>query len=331
VIIDLEGERFARAPRLTSRHAGGAYGWLTPHIAEMAASAPSISSRALSLPRDELHFIGLVIALASAPVDLAALARAIGREPRATILASFAPACDARLARLVPKITGRPWRAPTYRRLAMLYAEPHARKVLSHLRAITRRVVLTLWRLPAPYRTRGVLAMIERPRDLSRVLFAIEIVRRVRTDLTDRQIIASLDRADSGYIRDWVEAHYERLPFPAAPTAALSDGRGGVLRPVTTGEELIRWAREFDNCAANRLWRGLTGDTALYRYDVGDRPTAFVELRPVPGVGWAIEEAVGRANAPLAPEDRTALFNTFADAGVPAAPQAYGRGWFDLD
>jgi hypothetical protein len=213
-----------------------------------------------------------------------------------------------------------------------LDAEPQARKALAHLPAITRRAVLTLARLPAPYRTRGVLKMVRDGRDLAPVLFAIEIVRRVRTDLTDRQIITSLERAEPRRIRDWVEAHYERLPFPAAPTGALTDGDGGVLRPATTGAELARWAREFDNCALNRLWDALTGVSALYRYDVAGKRTAFVELKPVPGLGWAIEEAAGPANATLGGKERCRIIEAFAGAGVHAAPQAVStQRYFWLD
>jgi hypothetical protein len=315
------------APLLARRKNGGPYGWLTPHIETMAAANPAIASRVLSLPRDEMHFIALAIALTGedpAPACLRAFAQQIGCAPREAILRDFA-GVDGRMARLCSKLAGRPWRAPTYRRLAALFVEPHARKVLAHLPAITRRSVLTLSRLPAPYRTPGVLRMIGGPKHLSRVLFALEIVRRVRTDLTDRQILASLERARGADIRDWVEAHYERLPFPKAPVATLADGRGAVLRPVATPAELDRLAHEFSNCVDDRRWVALTGGSTLYRFEIDGRAAACVELKPVPGLGWAIEEAEGPGNESLSGEVRERLIALLASAGVAAAPQARSR------
>lgn len=326
-----------RAERSSSplRRAGGPYGWLTPYLAALAARNPSIAARILSLPRDELHFIAMALALMGeardAPESADALAAAIGRDRRESILGALAMGFDPKLARLCGKLAGRPWRAPTYRQLAALWAEPHARKVLAHLPAITRRAVRTLTRLPAPYRKAGVLKMVGRPTDLARVLFAIEIVRRVRTDLTDRQIVASLARADGRYIRDWVEAHYDRLPFPKAPTGVLTDGRGAVLRPVSTGGELKRTALDFDNCLSGRLWDALNGNAAVYRFEIDGKPVACVELKPAPGLGWAINELNGRNNDELHGADRLRIIDLFAASGVVAAPQARSRfSWFDL-
>lgn len=312
---------------------GGPYGWLTPYLAAMAARSPSIASRLLSLPREEVHFIALTLALARDPACAAAsLAETMGRARRAEIFAALTPGFDPRLAKLTGKLAGRVWRPASYRRLAALYAEPHARKALAHLPAVTRRAALTLARLPAPYRTRGVLRMIQRPKDLARVLFAIEIVRRVRTDLTDRQIIASLEKAESDYIRPWVERHYERLPFPAAPTGTLTVGTGGALRPAATGAELVCWGREFDNCASNYVWPALNGASALYRYDVEGRRVAFIELKPVPALGWAINELAGPKNETLEGAERTAIIAAFRQAGVHAAPQVIASHlWFDLE
>jgi len=314
---------------------GGPYGWLTPWLSLMTSANASIASRILSLPRDELHFIALTLALMGEARNdaarLGAFASALGCRRREAILAEAAPDVEARLARLCGKLAGRPWRPATYHRLAALAAEPNARKTLAHARKITRRDVLTLARLPPAYRTSGVLRMVKRPHDLANVLFAIEIVRRVRTDLSDRQILASLERADSEIIRRWVEAHYERLPFPAAPTGPLTDGLGGVLRPVCDGDELRRTGSDYENCVENYLLRSHAGVCAFYRYERANRRVAVIEIRRTPGVGWAIEEIAGPNNEPVSGDDRSRIIQTFAGAGVAAAPQALSRHrWLDL-
>ncbi|MEO1241009.1 MAG: hypothetical protein AAFX54_03800 [Pseudomonadota bacterium] len=306
----------------------GPYGWLTPYLEKIAAHNAGVAARLLRLNRTELHFIALCVALMGDKRDdadhLAAFASGIDRRTRKALFAEFAPAMDARLVRLAGKLGGRPWRARSYQRLAALYAEPHARKTLNHLPHITRWHLIALGRLPAPYRKPGVVRKLKSRRDLSCVLFGIDVVRRIRTDLNDRQIIASLEKSDTSYVRRWVEAHYERLPFPAAPTGALTDGQGGVLRPVTTGAELMRASREFDNCVDTYLWEASTGASVFYRYDIGARAVAIAELKRLPGGYWAVDELLARKNAMITGAVRQTVLAMFKEAGIFAAPQVVG-------
>lgn len=317
--------------------ARGPYGWLTPYVAQLAASNADIAARLLILSREELHFIALVLSLMGDrrhdPHAVADLASALGRTRRQSILGVFLQDADPGLVKLAAKLAGRPWRAPAYVRLASLWGEPHARKVLAHLPTVSRRQATTLAHLPEPYRTRGVLKMIGQRRDLKEVLFAIEVVRRVRLDLTDRQILASLERADGSYIREWVMRHYEHVPFPEAPTGAISVGTCGVLRPIGTYSETCAIAREFDNCLRGSLWRVLKGDACLYRFMPNDgREDAVIELRRAPVIGWALEEAKRPRNARLLGVDREAIFKALRERGVCVAPQAqHAHAWFSFD
>lgn len=325
-------------PVAAPRAAGGPYGWLTPYVAAIAAHNPDVAARALMLSRAELHFIALALSLMGERRDdadhLGAFARALGRTPRRSTLADFAPGADPRLAGLTGRLAGRPWRAPAYLRLAALWAEPHARKTLLHLRRITRRHTLTLARLPAPYRTPGVLRMASRSRALAEIVFAIDVVRRIRTDLTDRQILASLEKAETAHIRDWMLKHYERVPFPPPPTGALHIDGVDAIRPLTSYADLERAAREFNNCIADYLWRIQKGDAYFYRYAPapGGAGVAVVEVKRAPVIGWVVNEALGPGNAPVSGADRAAILAAFRAAGVPAAPQAvHPNAWISLD
>lgn len=330
------------SPPFAIREAGGAYGWLTPYIAGLAAHNDDVRARALAVPRGELHFIALCVSLMGDKRDdadhFAAFARSYGvisRRSQVKIAAELGgidvlPA----LAKLAPALAGDIWRPAGYRRLASLMNEPHARKTLAHLPRVNRRHVIVLSRLPAEYRTRGVLKMIRRRRDLAEVMFAIELVRRIRTDLTDRQIIASLEKAESDYIRGWVLRHYERVPFPAAPVEALHIDGVDALRPLAAYDDLARAAREFDNCIRDYLWRVLRGDAYFYRYapEAGGKGVAIVELRRAPVIGWVVHEALGPNNDPIKGADRAALLAAFRAAGIGAAPQASNPdSWFDLN
>ncbi|WDI30411.1 hypothetical protein PUV54_10620 [Hyphococcus flavus] len=327
---------FTPVTALARREAGGPYGWLTPYIGFIAGHNDDIAARVLHLRRTELHFIALCLSLMGVKRDdadhLAAFSCGLGRRTRKSLLSEFAPEAEPNLARLSGKLAGYVWRAASYQRLAALYAEPHARKTLCHLPHITRWHLIMMLRLPEPYRKLGILRKIKRRRDLSCVLFGLEIVRRVRTDLNDRQIIASLEKSDVGYVRDWVEAHYERLPFPQAPTGALTDGNGGVLRPVATGGELIRTAREYDNCIDTYIWEAASGASVFYRYDAEVQRIAVAELKRLPGVGWAVNDLLAPKNKPVNGVLRKHILMLFKNAGILAAPQVTGSfSRFNLD
>ncbi len=330
---------YAIAPH--PREGGGAYGWMTPYVAAMAAQNPAFAARALYLTRAEAHFIALALAMMGPARDDAdhfgAFARSYGVLSRRTIIESAMTLggveAPSAIVNIVPKLAGRVWRPATYRRLAALMADGNARKTLRHLKRITRRQAIMLARLPAPYRTVRVLKMIRRSRDRAEIMFAIEVVRKVRTDLDDRRILVSLEKADEAYIRDWVMRHYERAPFPAPPVPALIINGVEAIRPLASYDDLARAAREFNNCIRDYLWRVLKGDAYFYRYapEAGGKGAAIVELRKAPVIGWVVHEALGPDNAALRSADRAAVLNAFAREGVGAAPQAaHPEAWFDL-
>lgn len=333
---------FAPAPAFACAEAGGPYGWLTPYVAQLAARNPGVAARVLRLRRNELHFIALCVSLMGERRDdadhFAAFARDYDRLRRRIVLRNCAIGADhpvsPRLADLAQKFAGSIWRPSAYRRIAALYEEPRARKTLAHLPSISRRQALVLARLPAEFRTQGILKRIRRPRDLPEVLFAIEIVRRVRTDLTDRQILASLERGRTEYLRGWVLRHYEQAPFPPPPTGALVVNGVDAIRPLACYDDLARAAREFDNCIRNSLWQVLKGDTYFYRYapEAGGKGVAIIELRRAPITGWIVHEALGPSNDTVTAPHRQAILAAFRNADIPAAPQAAHRdAWFEIE
>lgn len=323
---------FAKEPE---RRAGGPYGWLTPYLATIAASNAGVAARLLSLPRDELHFIAMALAfIGEARDDAATLRRfadALGRVNREAILRDFAPAVNPKLARFCVRLAGAPWRPASYRRLAELATESHALKMLRHSTAITRRDLLMLSRLPNAFRKRSVLKRARLRRTFRQLVFAIRVVRRIRTDLADRQIVWSLERHDSA-IRYWVEDHSRRLPFPAPPTGVIVDGRGGELRPVVSGAELTKAASDYKNCAHSYIERAATGASVFYRCERDGKKIAFAEIRRVPGFGWAIDQIKAPSNRELGGAERGVILAAFEAAGIAAAPQAQSQfGWYDIE
>lgn len=329
-------------PASRDAEARGIYGWITPQLAQMAKENEAFGVRILTLQREEQHFLALCLSLmgdARHDADqLTHFSQRYGNTARRKLIDD---SCALGRIGVVPgldkmpgKLAGRIWRPATYRRLAQLLGDASANKLLRHKRRISRGDVSTIGRLPTEYRTEVLLGMIKRRRDLTEVLFAIELVRRVRTDLDDRRILASLEKAKLRKIREWVMRHFERAPFPEPPVGPIMLAGVEAMRPLTCYEDLARAAREFDNCIRNYLWNVLKGDTYFYRYapEAGGKGVAIVELRRAPVLGWVVYEALGPENDPVCGVQRAAIVSAFSYAGILPAPQAVSpNAWFEID
>jgi hypothetical protein len=334
--IDPPPERLR--PVLPAEPRYAAFGWLTPHIQRFSRYRDDFPARALSLTRAELHFLAMSLALmgdrAQDEDAFATLACGFDRVPRKKLLSQLAPERHSNVARLADKLAGPLWRPASYRRLAALDEEPHARKVINHSRTVMRRLLIVLSALPPPYRTRATALYVWRKRHVKELCFAIELVRRIRVDLSDRQILTSLERSRTGNIRDLVLQHYERVPFPPPPARLLKAASGATLVHLGDYSATAAAARDFENCMRNRLWKVLRGDSCLYRYvrEGEARACAVVELRKVPVIGWAVNEAAGPRNEALDGAVKADILDAFAAAGIPAAPQVtsrYGGFWLE--
>ena len=322
---------------MASAEPRGPYGWLTPYIVAIAAHNEAFAARVLVLSRAELHFIALVVSLMNEKANevdhLGALARSYDVWARKMLMEEFVPDADPALAKLTSKFAGAVWRKASYRRLAALMEDGSAKKYFVHAKSISRRSLLAVSRLPAGYRSPNIIGKVRNRRALGELAFAIDMVRHIRTDLSDREIRESLERSKTRDFHGWVMTHYERAPFPAPPIA-VHGGGADVIRPLSCYENLARSAREFDNCIRDYLWRVLRGDSYFYLYapNPGGKGVAIIELRRAPIVGWMVHEMYGPKNDPVPASHRLAILAAFEKAGVKATPQARSDdGWFQLD
>ncbi len=300
------------------------------------------------LPREERHFIALIIALmgekAGDSDHVDAFARSYHRLSRRTLFASFVgPHHPTGVLNLVPKFAGEVWSPARYMTLADIFGDRQARKTLRHLTHIKRSHVKRLAELPTGFRSHVVLKKVKQKRDLDEIKFAIAAVRRIRPDLIDQSILKSLEGGRDSTIHEWVMKHYMAAPFPDAPVDTLCVVGGGKLVPLKDYKALQHAAREFSNCIRTYLYRVLRGDSYFYRYGVPhctnaeaenstDKGIAIIELRRVPVIGWVVHEAFGKSNDVIKPKQRAAILDAFTKAGIGAAPQAINPdAWFDLN
>lgn len=302
------------------------FGWLTPALAPILRETPSRLDDYLSLTRSDWHFLGLIASALgdklTCPRHFAAIEREWLTRKRKDVLADVAPQAPAALVKLVPKLQGSLWRPATYRRLLSLAADPSAYAVLKRRERIDRRAVFVVSRLPSNLRTGGVLDRVRRPSDAQELVFALDVVKHIRSDLSEREIIRSLNqlKGRKNAIRRWVNGHYQHAPLPPAPWEGTAS-----LTPVTSYAGLKRLALEFDNCVRTYHIDVLDGRSYFYRYAEGGKPVATVELQSLPHVGWSVGDIEGLKNASVSSRVIGIIRAAFAEAGIGVLPPNIDR------
>ena len=269
------------------------FGWLTPVILDATRADPDRLADWLAATRAEWHLAGLLLALAGD--DAQAVEPLLFRTKRRVLLDRVRPGADPRLLTLAARLAGRLWPAAAYRRLAVLANDPAAVHLLCRARRITRRQVSELARVPDAYRHRAVLARLRKAGDAQRVLFAVQLVERIRPDLTRVAILRTLAQTpDHVGLEAWTRRHFRSASFPAPPRPG-SDA----MRPLRSWDEVQAVARAFRNCVRSHVSDVLNGSAYLYVLRVGGQDRAVVEVSRVADGQWIISEAKGPDNDDL--------------------------------
>lgn len=298
------------------------FGWLTPHLMPILARQPDRLVHYVGLSRADWHFLGLVVAClgdkARCPDHFAAIEAEAFVAPRLEVLRSVYDGPARPLLKTVPKLRGKLWEGQTYRHLAGLAREETMLTTLRRQRWIDRRFLRGVAAVPVSLRSDGVLRRVKRVSDAEQLAFMVEVVRRVRTDMSEAEILRSLaqHKGDKADVSKWVSEHYQHAPFPAAPWDGDPD-----LVPISDYPALKRLALEFDNCVRNYHEEVIGGQSYFYRFAPGGKPVATVELQNLPQVGWSIGDVEGLKNARVGRSVVVEIRRRFGRVGIGSMPR----------
>ncbi|MGV6820898.1 MAG: hypothetical protein ACWA5T_10440 [Parvularcula sp.] len=302
------------------------FGWLTPHLAPVIRQDAARLDLYLGLSRADWHYFGLIVALmgdkASCPDHFASVEREAWSRARLNVMRGVYDGKARALLNMSQKFTGDLWRPPSYRRVARAIEEPAFLSALRGKKAIDRRFVRALSAVPPHLRVEAVTRRIRTRSDADRVVFLAEVVRRIRTDLSDQEVLRSLSQVKrkGAALEAWVAGHYQHAPFPAAPWEG-----DGALTPITSYAALKRLALEFDNCVRSYHEEVLSGQSYFYRYALAGKPVATVELEFLPHVGWSVGDVEGPKNASIGRAAMGDIKKRFGRAGIVALPRDTSR------
>jgi hypothetical protein len=200
-----------------------------------------------------------------------------------------------------------------YRLLTDLHTQPKHRSralLLRHATKIPRRAIPILMALEAPYICLPLLKRLGSVEQVSDFQRSIELIKRVVPDVTDEELVASLQalKPDIG-LGNWVQRWLLRsTTFWISP-------------PITDDAELVSLhsaaamhdaSRRFQNCLSGKI-----GFCALGR-------TLYLEYLPKPAIielqvldrGYLLETLYGPQNATVDPQTTSAIVRKLKAAGV---------------
>ncbi|NRA29282.1 MAG: hypothetical protein HRU11_03390 [Parvularculaceae bacterium] len=268
------------------------FGWLTELLLPVFEQDPARMRVWLSACRHEWHFVGLVIALVDDDELFPEIEPFFFAEKKKDIWGAVHPELDPRLVKLTGKLRGDLWQPQSSRRLLELMNDPAAARLLLKARSINRRKVMALARVPGPLRCSAVYERLKTAGDAERLTFAINLVERIRPDLSREEVLRNLAQT-SGQVslEGWARQHFRAVSFPA-PLWAGTD----VLKPLDSWVAVQKTALEFKNCIRGYVRDVLSGSCYLYLYDDGAGIKAVVEFIRLADDLWAIGEINGPDN-----------------------------------
>jgi hypothetical protein len=295
------------------------FGWLTSFVTEDIRQKPEKLSLYMGLTRQDWHYAGLVLAVVEFHEDREALHEYLQddlfTQKRLRILTSVGASHPRRMLKLLPKLRGDLWRPATYRRLMELCADEETYEFFKHRKSIQRKHVFWLMRLPDGFRHVAIIDRLQKGWKADEISFAISIVKHIRHDLSNEQILKSLSSYQGRSIQGWVMRHLRQLSFPECPWAGTNS-----IRPLRSFDELKRTALEFDNCIRTYLIKILRGNAYFYRYEKNGKGVAVVEVITLPAMGWVVNEALGPHNETLPHSVKREIAQAFSDGGITIPP-----------
>jgi hypothetical protein len=306
------------------------FGWLTTAIANHLEINPQRISHFLSLSRADWHFAAFIFAHCeeeiSDPARFAKIEARLFTTSRRALLREFAPHAAPAILNMLGRMDGKIWRPTTYRKLAVLTQNKASLNWLKHCQRLSRKHVFWLSRLPEQYQVPAVMDRLSLGDRVDELCFAIEVVKRIRTDLSEKEIMRTLEQANKQSLRGWVSRHYTHLCFPPCPWEGNE-----FLKPLKNFKALQKTALEFKNCLRSYLNRVLQGNSFFYRMEKDGKGIAVVEIYNLAGIGWVVNDCSGHKNANVSAAIKRELTLAFQEAGITTPPPIIDpEYWMDL-
>lgn len=222
-----------------------------------------------------------------------------------------------------------------YLELIELLAEPNAAKFLWHESKIKSFMITALVGLEPAYRQPSIVRNVINKSVLHSVQYAIAVARRITPHASDtvlakslEETFAQLDKTSrDGYeikwkIQNWITRRLNKTIIPAPPWNGTLN-----LRPITKSKDILKTARDFDNCLANFLPNIISKKRFFYLWQ--GKGTVIIALENEPLLGWIVGEIKGPKNKSVSERTKEKIMTEFRAAGFEEYQGARELSWYD--
>ncbi len=293
------------------------FAWVRRDIAPLLAREPRLAAHLFTLDRPRMHLVAFALAHVKGVVTPSLAGSVLSASRRAVlsaVLGTPPPGLRGVFDRLPPRVMPR----ESYVRLARLFADAGAAKLLAHAEAVDERFIDLLFALPPGLRCPAIARLHDCCPTLDGLPQGLAF-------LASRGPVKDLDafarqlgrcrnpRAFATIVRNVAEA----LPLPDT----LPPQRIGAATRIDDPRQIRNLARRWRNCLAGYVDGIDGGECAFYLWQSNDVQAGCL-VRRRGRLGWFLDEIKGPRNRePSSPHLRQ-IMDTFAATGVPGAAAA---------
>ncbi len=283
--------------------------WCGPAIRSLCEADPEFAKHLINQTQEQRQCLALAVLgwerPGSARISPREFAIKVRCQSKKALLKQFYRPYPAGLVNILKKLGNRIMVKNRYLELIDLLDEPNAAKLLWHEPKIKPFMIAALVGLEPAFRQPSIIRNIINEPTLHSAQYAIAVARRVTPRVSDSVLAKSLEETfaefhKSGHdsfeikwkIQNWITRRLNKTTMPEPPWSGTRK-----LRPITKCKDILKTAREFDNCLAGQLANVISKKRFFYLWN--DRGSAVVALENEPMLGWIVGEIKGPKNKPV--------------------------------
>lgn len=189
------------------------------------------------------------------------------------------------------KLRSHPLPNEYYGKLVALLRDPACAKHLLHQKEISVDLIDVISGLPPQCLSTSILGAVKTAGQAYAMRYVLDCVFSfVPLEGRDRVWRSARSITKYGQIQKWFEMWLRVAPYPAPPWNGNE-----LVRPIRSTGELLRIARQFENCLGHYVYQCVVGEIVFYRWAAGE--PVVIALRREPFLGWVVVRMEGRKHS----------------------------------
>lgn len=289
-----------------------ALGWAGPELLGLAKDYPGLALQLLTVPKQRLHFVAFVLAMAAHPTSADLVHQAVVL-PARQVLSRLGLSEVRGVRRVLGRIYGPVLDRHRYQEIAALLSEPNTAQVLHHVSEVTPELLANLSALPLALRSHVIADAIGHiPNAAAHLIEWSEIVAARLPKLSVQDVQETIGDSTSFVdLKARLTRLLDALPALEAPPPRVVHHAMRIDAPSA----IRQLGKQFTNCLDNFVDVEIDGSNHIYHWRKGDAE-AVCEVTRVGNLGWFLGSHLGSENVELAADVNKAIRAEFRAFGI---------------